>query len=403
MTHLEPNLVAVMMMVVLSSFTLAAIVACFGKTAESLKPSLLCISLLCFGLAYVLFCFLQHPQKNIFFVFANIAFSAGLSTLLATVLHFYRRPIPVVELVLLPLTIGLVFGLLQEQPMLRTRMVALLNLVQPLCALVLIARLRHLQLGKGEWIFLGGLLLILAGTVARMLQPHLSITLASNDEGLRVLKMSYAIFFIALHFLTIGLLLMEHERKESNLKKESGEDMLTGTASRRRMLEILQARIHASRCTKQHLSLLLLDIDHFKNVNDQCGHIAGDHVLSAVGKLLCTHVRQGSTVGRYGGEEFLIICPSTNSDQAALQAERLRTLIEERIQAQGNGLRLKVTASIGIYTHEVNAPDKSWEDLVNYADSALYQAKNLGRNQARSYQISTASSSLMPVFNKVSA
>lgn len=137
--------------------------------------------------------------------------------------------------------------------------------------------------------------------------------------------------------------------------------------------------------TKIGLSLLILDVDYFKNYNDTLGHPAGDQVLKMVGKILKDTARENDIVARYGGEEFAIILPAVDWEGALVLAERIRSNIEETKfkdeHVQPNG---KLTVSIG----EASLPGDSdqYEDLIKKADIALYQAKKLGRNQVQSYK-----------------
>jgi diguanylate cyclase (GGDEF)-like protein len=120
------------------------------------------------------------------------------------------------------------------------------------------------------------------------------------------------------------------------------------------------------------VAVAMVDIDHFKLVNDRLGHAAGDHVLAAVGGALAGHVRTGDLVVRWGGEEFLVILPGTSPAGAHLVAERLRNAVSAI-----SGLPLATTVSLGV---AACAQDEAMEDLVQRADQALYEAKRVGRD-----------------------
>ena len=382
----EPNLMTVLFMVLASAVALGGITACLGGPRGQRSTYLLCSSLLMFALAYVLFSFIRHPLRNVFFAWAHVAFSGGLSGLLATLLRFQRRPVPVTVLTLIPLATGMAFWILLDTPILRTRVVSMLLLVQPLwmCLLLLRRHPRHLELG--EWLFFGGLLCLAGGTLLRLWNPSLTIAIAAADDSVRTLKASFFSVFVALHLLTMGYFLMDRTRRERSMEKAAQEDALTGVATRRRLVQTLQAQVQVCHRRGQPLSVMMLDVDHFKRINDQCGHLGGDQVLGAIGQLLNTQIRDDATVGRYGGEEFLIICPNTNATEVGVQAERLRAAIQSGIRACGNGVELDVTVSIGTYTyHERNPAPPPWEELVLCADKALYQAKRQGRNQVQAH------------------
>ena len=130
---------------------------------------------------------------------------------------------------------------------------------------------------------------------------------------------------------------------------------------------------------QRHIALLVIDLDHFKRVNDTYGHIAGDAVLSAVGTCLATLTRDGDCAGRFGGEEFVVLLPGSRSDAALVLAERVRREIHVRTMQLGT----PVTASVGIATSTKDAAASSLDELVSLADAALYEAKDAGRDQSR--------------------
>ncbi|MBX3437720.1 MAG: diguanylate cyclase [Planctomycetaceae bacterium] len=161
------------------------------------------------------------------------------------------------------------------------------------------------------------------------------------------------------------------------LKLAASRDALTGVANRgeleRQLKELLQETEHESNGT---FSLLFLDIDHFKSINDTHGHSLGDRVLIAIARLLQSELYSGELVARYGGEEFVILCPATDLTAAARKAERLRTAVMETTISDEE--RLRITASLGVAQWE---PGDTAEGLMHRADSALYQAKEKGRNR----------------------
>ena len=154
-------------------------------------------------------------------------------------------------------------------------------------------------------------------------------------------------------------------------------DSLTGLYNRRHFQELLAREIARARRYSQELSLLMIDIDHFKKYQDRVGHVAGDQALRNVGQTLLSSVRGVDAISRYGGEEFAIIMPETGKEQAAAAAKRTKEAVAE---AQAPG-RKKLTVSIGIANYPEDAKDE--EQLVFRADQALYQAKQAGRNRIR--------------------
>jgi diguanylate cyclase (GGDEF)-like protein len=156
-------------------------------------------------------------------------------------------------------------------------------------------------------------------------------------------------------------------------------DSLTGLLNRRAFEEVLAREFKAGSRYNASACFLLVDLDYFKVVNDQLGHLAGDQVLTSMAALMRRTVRDIDAVGRYGGEEFGIVLPHTDLDRALVLAERLRRQIECQAFEAGEG-SARMTASIGI-AHIPDVTIRSVSDWIAAADSALYYAKALGRNR----------------------
>ncbi|MEW5977861.1 MAG: diguanylate cyclase [Acidobacteriota bacterium] len=158
-------------------------------------------------------------------------------------------------------------------------------------------------------------------------------------------------------------------------------DRLTGVYNRRFFDERLPVEIRTAQQQAYPLSLALLDIDHFKQINDQWGHGAGDRILHKVGFLLKTSLRKGSVVARYGGEEFAIILPNTTLHTAHFVLENIRRLVESSIATEDGK---PLTVSIGLYEAQLSSPEDTTAlqtELIQRADKNLYKAKHGGRNR----------------------
>ncbi|MDO9422688.1 MAG: diguanylate cyclase [Methylobacter sp.] len=161
------------------------------------------------------------------------------------------------------------------------------------------------------------------------------------------------------------------------LKLMANTDILTNLPNRRYALSRLEQESAGALRTRQPLSVLMLDLDHFKSVNDTLGHDVGDQVLTHAAKLMRATARSNDIVCRLGGEEFLIIAPNTDGATALLLAERIRSVIEKN-QLQGLVLARPVTVSIGVAGSLGAKPD--WKELMKWADEALYRVKQGSRN-----------------------
>ncbi len=162
-------------------------------------------------------------------------------------------------------------------------------------------------------------------------------------------------------------------RLMAEVKHLATVDGLTGLMNRRTFEDALQREVSRATRTGADLSLLLVDVDHFKKVNDTHGHPVGDEVLRHVGRVLATAGRDFDLPGRYGGEEFVVILPGCGPDEAVAVGDRLRAAIA------ATGAPVPVTASIGAAALHRNAADA--ESLIKAADAALYEAKQTGRNR----------------------
>lgn len=187
--------------------------------------------------------------------------------------------------------------------------------------------------------------------------------------------------FVRLIRNSLGLALrnaMSHER----LQEIAAVDPLTQLYNRRFGLQRLEEEFSRSRRSSMPLGLIMLDIDHFKSINDTHGHIVGDRILVHVSKLLQQHARQEDIAMRYGGEEFLLLLPGTCTTNLAQMAERLRQEVAQAEFTLEDEKKLRLTISLGVACYPEQEANTG-EELIQQADQALYQAKQNGRNQTR--------------------
>jgi diguanylate cyclase (GGDEF)-like protein len=189
----------------------------------------------------------------------------------------------------------------------------------------------------------------------------------------------FALSSVVLSFgLADHILSMRHERDVAHRLAE--HDALTGVLNRRAIVARLRGAFGYARANDAPLSLLFLDLDHFKHVNDSYGHRAGDQCLRAVVDPIASELRQDDALGRYGGEEFLVVLPDVTARDAQAVAERIRTSVQD-LPMLISGKRIDLTLSVGIASLAVGMHTP--EDLIERADVALYRAKAGGRNRVR--------------------
>jgi diguanylate cyclase (GGDEF)-like protein len=154
-------------------------------------------------------------------------------------------------------------------------------------------------------------------------------------------------------------------------------DALTCLPNRRQVIKQLQNEVFRAERYHTRLSVSMIDIDHFKRINDSYGHTVGDQVLFQLANILQDNVRGPDTAGRYGGEEFLVVLPNTSLREAAEQAARLCKHIRETDINIGEVIRMTISIGVAEYRHG----QENWQKFLSRADMALYQAKNSGRDR----------------------
>lgn len=175
------------------------------------------------------------------------------------------------------------------------------------------------------------------------------------------------------------------EQQKTVLKGLTQTDPLTGALNRAGMMSHLDEEFQRANRNLKPVAILMIDIDHFKRVNDRYGHLTGDAVLQNLITHLQRSLRQIDSIGRFGGEEFLIILPDTSSEQAAVTAERIRRNVEQSVCAYANEREIKITVSIGISIYDprdsnLKESKNRLQEYIRQSDLAMYKAKNSGRN-----------------------
>lgn len=221
--------------------------------------------------------------------------------------------------------------------------------------------------------------------------PLLSLSGSGGESGVLKMFRAGATDYLVKPFIVEELLarvqvhlqLRRHvrnlEEMNKNLYERAVNDVLTGLRNKHYFQEAFEELFARALRARTDISFLFFDLDYFKKVNDTCGHSFGDYVLKTIGGLVKKNVRCGDLAARFGGEEFVVVLPSTGLDNAKFLAEKIRTLIEEHLFSD-QGRQWPVTVSIGIASLHAHKPATAL-NLLEQADQALYLAKSTGRNK----------------------
>jgi diguanylate cyclase (GGDEF)-like protein len=218
--------------------------------------------------------------------------------------------------------------------------------------------------------------LFVTGKVRGSLQLFSSAANAYSQEDAQLLWV----------FSLVAENLLTREYSSESLMRFAFTDYLTGLRTRGYFEQQLDLEFKRAERRRQKFALLMIDIDHFKNLNDTYGHHVGDQVLREVASILVKDMREVDTVARYGGEEFVIILPETTETAALFVAERLRRAVEKaKFFAGSPGAIQHLTISVGLAVYDRDARFK--RDLIESSDAALYAAKHEGRNRTVSFSV----------------
>lgn len=246
--------------------------------------------------------------------------------------------------------------------------------------------IRHLaRLGRFNTVFILMLLSALTSLVVTLsavtLLNHLDFGLQTDIASMLAVGVALVVTLPFAWFL-IDLLLRVH-RDEQKMRSLASYDSLTGLLSRHAFFDNANNYVSLAKREAKSFSVLIIDLDHFKLINDRYGHPAGDAVLKLFADVVNSVARRSDIIGRVGGEEFAVVLPSTSCNEALEFSERLHQAINKAV-LKFNGAAIRYTASIGLTEFEADSED-SIDDLLARADLALYQAKQDGRNQSATF------------------
>ena len=316
-------------------------------------------------------------------VVGNLMLSSVFVGMIAAVYQFQGRPVRWPLLLAPPLLVLVFVSVFIDNFPARVSFVGLVIGLQALWALLAALSHRHATVGRGQWLLVAGLLL-----EAVVLGVRALVAISTHSEATNILQSSalqtltFLATFSVVLVSSVGFVFMSRDRADENNRVLAALDPLTGVANRRSLIAALDRDMARAQRMREPMALMMVDIDHFKDVNDRYGHPAGDRVLCSVVNVLRQRVRAQDLVGRYGGEEFMVLLPDTGLTGAQQLARALCKAVEEsRCPADGvPGPGIAVTVSIGVFGGRLGSGD-SWDMLIAAADRALYQAKNNGRNR----------------------
>ena len=252
---------------------------------------------------------------------------------------------------------------------------------QALVLLQLILSGRRERPGRGKYFVAAGFVLIVLALLLRLtaqLAGWMDLRQVTESNPVHALSLLMATLIIVI--VAMGLVLMSKERADALNRNLALQDELTGLHNRRSIQRLLDQQLAMLARGRRPLAVLLIDVDHFKRINDTHGHLSGDLALREIGACLLGRLRGQDLVGRWGGEEFIALLPDTGIGGARKLAEQLRRAVEQLQVVSLVGKQMPLTVSIGLYTR-VPDDEATREEVIAAADQALYQAKQNGRNR----------------------
>ncbi|WP_095064292.1 GGDEF domain-containing protein [Pseudomonas sp. Irchel s3f19] len=334
--------------------------------------------LLVHALAYVCYTLYVQAPLWVSYGLGNSLLSLALAFYSASLFRVREQVIPWRMIFVIPAV--MLVGLMLLLDTLEPRMLLATLVLMLQCSMILYWARRYVERpGRAHLLLQIGALISLVGLGMRAVAVAngTAVEMRYDTSNLKQ-SISVAIGTATVMMYSIGLVLMAKERSESRLQHLALRDVLTGTYNRRAILERFVVELDRARDAQSSLAVAMIDIDHFKRINDLYGHLAGDEVLCHCVRQLQQRLRQGDSLGRYGGEEFLLLLPETDRVGAMAALQGLREAIA-RSPARFASDEIELRFSVGLWCSVPGANDNT-ASLLAQADAALYQAKAAGRN-----------------------
>ncbi|WP_313077302.1 GGDEF domain-containing protein [Melaminivora sp.] len=374
------DVATMLVMTAAASFAMALALATVpGERREGL--GLWGLALVLHGVCYTLYALRDQISPWGSVVLANVLLSCTFATTLAAIEQFHGRPMPWWRMVLPVAAVAVLFVVYLDDFRMRVGLIGIMLPVQVTMALWGLWRRGAQVPTRGAMLLTTGLFVqIVFFSLRGWLVASGRVELDAMLQTSAIQSLSFVLTFVVVITSALGFILMTKERLEASQQHLATHDGLTDLANRRALMQVFERDLAQAVRRRQDYALLLLDIDHFKVINDTHGHPVGDRVLRHLAELLRTRVRRQDFVGRYGGEEFMVLLPGTSLAGALELAEALRRAVQATPCPHPDGA-IALTVSLGVCAAYPGAEGFGGaEALIQAADRALYAAKAGGRN-----------------------
>ena len=372
-----------LLMIITSSLMMAVCMAVVGWARRSEGLGHWASALLLSALGHLLLLLRGRVPDALSIVAGNVLLASVVLCIIAALYRFQGRAVPWTGLLAMPVLVLVLVSLYRDSFTARVGLVGTVIGLQSLWAVGVTWQGRRTAVGRGQWLVMAGLALEALVLGARALVPVFMGDGATDIlQGSRLQTLTFMASFGVVLVSSTGFVFMSRDRADEDNRVMAALDPLTGVANRRSLIAALDRDVARALRTREAIALMMVDVDHFKHINDQYGHPVGDRVLCGVVDVLRQRLRAQDLVGRYGGEEFMVLLPDTGLEGAEQLARELCRAVEaSRCPADGvPAPGIAVTVSIGVFGGRLE-PGDSWDMLIAAADRALYQAKENGRNR----------------------
>lgn len=362
----------------------ATLAVCLGLVARRDRPDGLfywAAALVAHTLGYVLYALRGQISDGLSIVLANALVASVFSLMIEGVCQFQQRKAARFWVWAPVLVVAVSFALLLHNTLARVVLFAAVLFVQFAHLGTIMSRQWGSTPGRGKYFVVGGFGLFAVALGIRAMSVLLgAVDMKSITDTNPMQALLFSMATVAMVLANFGMVVMTKERADERNRELALHDELTGMNNRRYIQQTLTEHIAQALRARRPLSVLMLDIDHFKRVNDTYGHLSGDKVLHDMSAIIRDRLRAQDVVGRWGGEEFIAVLPDTDVTGAMMLAEQLRVAVERAGFRSLDGQSLALTISIGVHALGTTYEDEH-DDMIGAADRALYRAKDKGRNR----------------------